>query len=287
VRSPERKEENERMWIMKKLVFVLTALLLAVPAMANVTISCSQIGHSAEFKVSYNATEDGNLPRGLGLNISVDNDANITDLQTTNADYWVYPGDINIVDGNVVDQGSPVVGTLPTSSIIVEMGSLHYPTGPEASNPNAPGLTGDLVSFKVSDDCNVTITTNSERGGVVNYAAGQADTTIVNCDVSPICCPLDQDNDGDYDLDDYNTMKGKLNYANYLTSEYLVEPGDPNTGFLWDGCCDGKTQDNDIDLDDYNTLKGKLNYAKYLTDEYRIVPDDPCDPNANFLWDCP
>jgi hypothetical protein len=169
---------------MKKMIFVLTALLLAAPVMANVTISCAQKGEAcqgyAAVDISYAATEDSNLPRGFGLNVSVDSGVTVTGVEagSANADYWVYPGSI-VIDTNdpahVDDYGSPVVGSLPASSVIIEMGSLHYPTEP--NGPNSPDMNGLLITLELSGtDCNVTVSGNATRGKVVNYAADEADT---------------------------------------------------------------------------------------------------------------
>jgi hypothetical protein len=64
----------------------------------------------------------------------------------------------------------------------VEMGSLHYP--PEVTSPNAPGISSDILEFKVSGDCNVTISANTARGGVVLYSAVEASTNLdTSCSV--------------------------------------------------------------------------------------------------------
>jgi hypothetical protein len=181
---------------MKKMIFVLTALLLVAPAMANVTISCSQKGNAgqgyAAVDISYVATEDSNLPRGLGLGVSVDSGVTITGIESgsESSDYWVYPGSI-VIDTNdpahVDDYGSAVVGSLPASSVIIEMGSLHSPTEP--NGPNSPALSGLLLTLELSGtDCNVAVSGNATRGKVVNYAADEADTVYNSpCYIGPPC----------------------------------------------------------------------------------------------------
>jgi hypothetical protein len=166
---------------MKKTIFMLTALLLIAPAMAAVDINCVHTG-SGVVEIRYDAAEDGNLPRGIGIEISVDSGAQITAVTDLSTDFWVHPGDINIVDGNVVDEGSPVVGTLPASSIILEMGSLHYPA--EVTSPNAPPSSGVLVEITVDADCNVTISGEADRGEVVNYEAEAAVAIYTGCQVT-------------------------------------------------------------------------------------------------------
>ena len=179
---------------MKKMIFVLTALLLATPAMANVTISCSQQGDPGQgyelVEISYVATEDSNLPRGFGLEVVVDSGVTITGVESSNTDYWVYPGSI-VIDTNdppeVVNEGTPIASGQGTSSAILEMGSLHSPTGP--SGANSPALSGVLITLQLSGtDCNVTVSGNGTRGNVVNYAADQADTAYgAPCYIAPAC----------------------------------------------------------------------------------------------------
>jgi hypothetical protein len=107
------------------------------------------------------------------------------------------------------------------------------------------------------------------------------------------CCPGDSDNDGDYDLNDYYTMQGNLAYADFLISggagtDYLITPGDPIVGFLWNPCEDWDG-DGDVDINDYYSLQGALAYADYLISgglgtDYLVTPGDPL---VGFLWQCP
>lgn len=163
---------------MKKMIFVLT-VLLAAPVMATVTISCSQDGlygqGNDDVVISYVATSDSNLPRGFGLEVTVDSGKTIDAVTYTNPDYWVYPGSI-VIDANdppeVVDYGTPVASGLGTGTVILEMGSLHYPTGPDS--PNAPDLSAVLIKLDLSGTgCNVTVSGNGTRGNVVDYDAAE------------------------------------------------------------------------------------------------------------------
>jgi hypothetical protein len=161
---------------MKKLGLVVAVLMVvAAPAWARVDIKCSNSGKV--ITVSYVVSEP-NKVSGFGLDITVDSGAKIIDvsnypLVTTNGKYWVYPGSIDIVNGEVNDVGSPVadpnsagaLGGIGTSGITIEMGALYSPTGD--NSPNSPPLTGNLLSFTVDKDCCVTITENATRGGVV------------------------------------------------------------------------------------------------------------------------
>jgi hypothetical protein len=70
------------------------------------------------------------------------------------------------------------------SCMTIEMGSLYNdPCDPEHDSP--PGLTGPLFKFTLygANDCNVTISANSTRGGVVLENGEQASTNL------PTTCP--------------------------------------------------------------------------------------------------
>jgi hypothetical protein len=231
----ERRKGKD--FVMKKMIIFLAVLALVVPAMAGVEITCEKSGTT--FTVSYTASDDANKPRAFALDLVVDNGATIVDVNDFNADFWVYPGSIQINNGAVADYGDAVADPCdyPTdtklgrgkSGATVEMGSLYETT--------APGNTGVLFTVDVSADCNLTITENNARGGVVieDVVANETfNPTISACqDAAPAGCPGDVDSDDDLDLDDYNTIKGKLAYAKYLTGTYRVIKGNATTGFLW------------------------------------------------------
>jgi hypothetical protein len=178
---------------MKKMIFVLTALLLAAPAMAGLTISCAQKPGELKADLNYVATADANIPRGLGLEITVDK-GTITNVENLSSDYWVYPGSI-VIDTNdppsVAQQGTPLASGAGTDTVILEMGSLHWPT--ENNSVNAPDLTGTLLTIILSSDCNLTITGNGTRGNVVDYDAAELketeDLVYTGCQILPPCFP--------------------------------------------------------------------------------------------------
>jgi hypothetical protein len=272
---------------------MLAVLLVASAAYgADVTISCTAEANLVT--VHFEASAEVNIPRAFALDIELDNAEkihNVTPLMDDPNEFWVYPGTYPASPGSPVGDPCDSDDTLPGedhNGVTIEMASLHSP--PEATSPNAPGQSGDLLSFTVTGSCNVNITGNAARGKVVFYDATNEDdgrdVVYTGCPVL-ICCPGDGDNDEDYDLDDYGAMVGKLQYAKYLTGKYLVVPPEVNetVGFLWDPCYDMKPQDNDIDLDDYGTMVGKLQYAKYLTGKYLVVPTD-VNATVGFLWDC-
>ena len=182
---------------MKKMIFVLTALLLAAPAMAGLTISCSQDADVNEVAINYVATADVNIPRGLGLEVTIDSGVTVTGVEagTEDPNYWVYPGSI-IIDTNdppsVADDGTPLASGQGTSTVILEMGSLHWPTA--ANSVNAPPQSGRLLVLKLSGtDCNVSIAGNGTRGNVVDYAAAELvegeDLTYTGCHLTGDCFP--------------------------------------------------------------------------------------------------
>ena len=160
---------------MKKLGLVVAVLMVvAAPALATVNITCTADGNIVT--VNYAVASEPNKVRAFALDITVDSPAWINDVNNLNAKYWVYPGSIVIVNGDVNDYGSPVasptfpgtLGGLDTNGVTIEMGSLYSPTGD--SSPNAPPLTGTLLKFKVChvfNGCKVYIKENAVRGGVV------------------------------------------------------------------------------------------------------------------------
>ncbi|MCK4913457.1 MAG: hypothetical protein KAS69_02530 [Planctomycetes bacterium] len=155
----------------KSIIFVLAMCLFAAPAMAAVDITCSDDG-SGVVTVSWDKNAEPNMVRAFALDITVDNGATITAVNDVNVDYGIYPGSIVIVGGAVTEDGSPVADvndgpagtTLPgldSNGVTVEMGSLYVGDG------NKPDASGDLFTFTVDGDCNVTIVENVVRGGVV------------------------------------------------------------------------------------------------------------------------
>jgi hypothetical protein len=284
---------------MKKMFFILTALLLAVPAMASVSITCQQVGETNEVQILYDASgDDANRPRAFGLEISTDvceilSVSGQPVYPTDDNDYWVYPGSIDI-DTNeppsVADQGSPVVGSLPASSIIIEMGSLHYP--PEVTSPNAPSSSGVLFSVYVSGDCNVTVDEDATRGGVVNYAAEAATNNLpYTCDVNIAedCFPSDHPDYAEWVLvgkpscwcyprqcygDAHNDAQGKGNYWVFTNDLATLKAAWQDPGYT----------DPNICADFAHDPQGKGNYRVFTNDlailkNYWQITNGP-DPNC-------
>lgn len=163
---------------MKKIVFILVALMFAAPALADVDITMAQVGDTNEVIISITSTET-NLVRAYALDIKLApylDSINPVVLEVTalNPGYWVFPGTIQIdPDGNITNLGSPVaeyddlqsdtLGGLDSNGVTVELASLYAP--PIPTDPNAPVQNGALLSVKVSDDACITITANVSRAG--------------------------------------------------------------------------------------------------------------------------
>jgi hypothetical protein len=196
------KKKRKEGLIMKKIVFAMVVLMLSVPSWAEVRVYCEQVGTTNEVVVKYDATSEPNLVRGFGLDVWLDNDSNIFDVNCGlsvypcpgggTCGYYIYPGGIQInAQGEVTDYGScrcdaqAYPGTLgdDVNEMTTEQGSLYAPTTP--GSPNAPGKSGDLYSFKVDKNCNVSIAENSARGGVVMESPDEVvDVNCVGCTVT-------------------------------------------------------------------------------------------------------
>lgn len=189
VRSFAKEEKKKgRLVFMRMTIVLLAMLLLVAPAMAAVTVTCVDDGTgNGVAEVYYDARGEVELIRAFGLDLVADT-ANIVSVTSVNSDYYIYPGTIVITDGNVTAWGTPVApandpgaGTgLGTGNATVEMGSL-YAAGDGNLTPDPCGL---LCKVTVSADCNLTISTNITRGGVV-----MEDTATPS--VGPSTCALD------------------------------------------------------------------------------------------------
>ena len=182
---------------MKKILFILVALLLAAPAWADVDISAT--ADDCGIVISFDARSEPNLPRAFSLNIQADNDVNIVDVTLLSADYVIHPGTIAInTSGQVTDYGSPVapqsdlpsdtLAGLDSNGVTIEMGSLYAPVGPASAN--APDPCGFLVSVTVDADCTLTITANVSRAGSSGVVMESPDEVVtVNLPAGiPVTC---------------------------------------------------------------------------------------------------
>jgi hypothetical protein len=169
---------------MRKMIFALVVVMLATPAWAGIAITVSDLG-DGNVGIDYSGDE---LARAFALDITVDVgtiDAitGFTPGDDNNA-YGIFPGNfgryitVDPATGEVADwavagytpvaeDGDPgALGGLGTSGITVEMGSLY--------DTKAPPLSGRLFVLTVSDQCNMTVTTNATRGNVVLEDASEA-----------------------------------------------------------------------------------------------------------------
>jgi hypothetical protein len=176
---------------MKKIIFlVLLATLMVVPAWAAVKINCTVVQAYVNGEwvdtdrviIDYNAVGETNNVRAFALDVVL-HDHNgstpeVSDINDAalNADYWVYPGTIDINEaGEINDIGTPIADicdlpsdTLPgldSNGVTIEMGSLYVGAA------NEPYDNNDLIELIVDDDCNIIITENVSRGGLVMEGA--------------------------------------------------------------------------------------------------------------------
>jgi hypothetical protein len=193
---------------MKKVMFVLVALLMASPALADVQITCEADGDGNNV-ISFDASTEPNLVRAFALDITVD-DGNITKVECLDPNYYVYPGSIEISGGDVDSWGSCLCTAVPANSVTIEMASL-YQKGVEP----APGKSGDLVRVSYDAGATMVITLNDLRGGVVMenpYEQPTVDIGDCAC-VVPACwsyltqCHGDSDNTGDVKGSDFLALK--------------------------------------------------------------------------------
>lgn len=193
---------------MKKIIFVLTTLMLAAPVMAGVGICYNQAGGKVALK--YDASAEAELVRAFALDITVEG-ATITGVEGANPSYGIYPGSIVIDEdtGQVTNDGTPVAdageydGTLDglgTGGVTIEMGSLY------ADGETPPAKTGDIITLVLSGAASsVTIAENVIRGGVV-----MEDPAVASNCTFGVCpgdgCPGDLDDNDQVDLDDLQAV---------------------------------------------------------------------------------
>jgi hypothetical protein len=179
---------------MKKISLVVAVLMLAAPAWATtVTITATDEGMGV-VRLDYSVS-DANLVRAFGLDITVDTGV-ITDVNCTSSDYYIYPGSITIVGNTVTDYGTcacansypGTLGGIDTNGVTIEMASLYATNDPV--HTTAPPLSGELLKFTVSADCNLTILGNAARTGT---GSGGIGAVLENPDQTPsMSLPSDQ-----------------------------------------------------------------------------------------------
>lgn len=177
---------------MKKLVVLMAVLAIAVPSMAGTTVSCAQIGTTAQFTISYAYDGTGSVPRAFALDVTTNLGsfsavaATMTGESTTvTKGFGIFPGTIAIDStGSVTSVGTPVApqtdlpsGTLAglnTAGMTLELGSL-YATSAAAPVVAGTASSGILVTVTMSGMAQdsaakvatITIVPNTARGGLV------------------------------------------------------------------------------------------------------------------------
>ena len=191
---------------MRRILLIVAMLLVAVPAMAGVTIKARQLpvgfaGPPIEQQccgVEVNFTSDSNgQVRAFALDINVDSnfiirairDYNVGESSTVaprKRGYGIFPGSFRDIlnpadpcwgDGNVADPYNPVAPVndvdvnhlgLGTKAITVELGSLY---SGDANKPDKNGMLFRIEVIPVKFGAikgNLSIAVNTARGGVVD-----------------------------------------------------------------------------------------------------------------------
>lgn len=189
---------------MKRILLIVAMLLSATSAMAAVTVTATDSG-GLDGVVTVAYTGDVNV-RAFALDISVDNGATIDSISgfktgtsdvTTSKGYGIFPGrfrdyidasapnwsDVNYTPvAPVADPDGNDTG-LGGNYITVELGTLY------ADDINRPNQAGTLFTLGISCapyDCNLVMTANATRGGVVGDD-GDAVTGLTLVGTKVIC----------------------------------------------------------------------------------------------------
>jgi hypothetical protein len=173
---------------MRKIALTLAVLLLATPALAAVRIIV-EADDDCGAVIKYET--DGEMVRAFALDVTIDSGQTIEAIsdflkgESTAAapGFGIFPanfGDYIEVDADTgevttwdVNEYTPLADPndpgaldgLGSSGVTIEMGALYYPA--DDTSPNAPPTSGTLCKLEVSGQCNVTVTENAIRGGVV------------------------------------------------------------------------------------------------------------------------
>jgi hypothetical protein len=215
---------------MKKIILALVVLAIALPASAEVLITCEQPDVNVlEAVVSYDNGEAEPV-RAFALEIMVDA-CGIDSISCLSEDYYIYPGTIDIQNGQVQNFGTCVV-SIDANVAVVEMGSLYAAEDP--CHTTAPPDEGDLLLVTVTGACNMCIKEESLRGGVVMESVGAVDVNAPCCEIEePGCACLGDISDtagtgppdGFVDIGDLNALLMAM-FAAYPagdgTGRYLV-----------------------------------------------------------------
>ena len=173
---------------MRAFILLLSVLLLFTsPVIATVVLISNDLG-GGEAELFYDSSEEPSLVRCFSLDISVSSGV-ILSTDNWSSDYWLFPGSVEFgIDPEtgetiIINQGTPVASGLGTSQITIEMASLYHPSDPNHNTP--PSVIGILLNFHVSKECDVIITENAQRGGVVLEDPTSTDIYAPPCHIMP------------------------------------------------------------------------------------------------------
>jgi hypothetical protein len=252
---------------MRGVILVLTILMPAITAWARVDIFCTVDGN--EVTVNYRVVGEPNKISAFALDITVDSGAKIKSISNLSSDYWVYPGSIVIVNGEVNDVGSPVcdpnspgaLGGLDTNGITIEMGALHDPPG-DAYLPSS----GTLLKFRVDKASSIHIQENLIRGGVVLTNPSLPVDPNINCSFCFACFPCT-----------YSTYKDwlALNMPDCWCGRLVSSPRTK-----WPYQCDGDADNTTQGIQKFRVYSNDFNIL--VANWKKIITDTTLNPCADF-----
>ena len=285
---------------MKKLFLIVTVLMLAVPALADVTISAVQAEDHNFVDINYAVSGEPNLVRGFALDISVTGGVTIEAIsaevegESTNATpgYGIFVGSIDLTDPQTPVWGDPVAqasdpdgpGQLGSAAIVVEFGSLY---DKNAVPSDAPLDSGTLCTLTLGNlpvgTFDMCIAENDLRGGIVMEDAGDPDGTVISgetgCNTEleglpPSCaCNGDADGNNRISINDLSTIVSFLSPAYAGTSPPYTCPTVPAGKECYDA--DGSTT---ISINDLSTIVSFLSPDYAGTSPPYTTPDGVCVP---------
>jgi hypothetical protein len=174
---------------MKKTLVVFILLLLAVPAMANITVTatCSGVLSPYTVTVSYSVGAGDTLaPRAFRLNITCDASGTIGTVVPITTDYYVAPGTLTYSGADITNWGSQITNKTNTS-FLYEACALY--SVKDAVHKTPPSTSGVLMTFPLTVPTGTT--TVSITGSVVREdPAVQGNITLTGFTTpAPTCLP--------------------------------------------------------------------------------------------------
>ena len=180
---------------MKKVIFIMALLAIAVPAMAGVTVTVTD---NADGTATIGYTSDANVA-AFGIDVTVDagtitavDAAKVGISESGDLGYGIFPGSFRDyidaddpcwADANYVPLGAAgdpgVLGGLGTAGVTLEFAAVY-------ADGNAPDRTGTLCTVTVSQTCKMTVTANNSSAGIVleGGALATIDALATNVDVT-------------------------------------------------------------------------------------------------------